>query len=221
MTHEQDRLHNRRGHKLAASSSRSSASAWASSFLDVGLVNLGRRFVRVVALVQQLRVGLAELIERNALVIGDGLELVQAQFVTVAAGQSRDCRIGTPLPSLGYHALHEGQSVAGQLIFALVHAATDLGGRHEFRQRQAKRLNHQPAIIVDFLQRIEGLFPPYVPFARAYCGRFPRCARGVRTSAQVRIASTVSFSSMCEWNVSYMARQFGWATSLMKRVRSA
>src|SRR5438105_2985546 len=46
---------------------------------------------------------------------------------------------------------HEGQSVAGQLLFTLVHLAPDFGRGCQLRQGQAKGFDHHPTVVAGLL----------------------------------------------------------------------
>ena len=60
--------------------------------------------------------------------------------------------LSTKLGRLPYgFALHERERVAGELFFALVHAAPDLGGGGEFGQGEAEGFDDHPAVVAGFL----------------------------------------------------------------------
>ena len=50
-----------------------------------------------------------------------------------------------------------------KLLFALVHASPDLGRGADFRQCEAECFDDHPAVVADFLQRVESLLPCDMP----------------------------------------------------------
>ena len=66
---------------------------------DVRFVCFDRRLIRILALVQQLRISLAQLIQRDALIVGNSLELIPTQFVAVTV----ILRFATAWARLIYH----------------------------------------------------------------------------------------------------------------------
>ena len=106
----------------------------------------------------------------------------------------------------------EGRSVARELLLARERCSPDLRCGGELGQRVAERLDHDPAVIADLGERVEGGVPwtcplPGVPrwFSDAW--------KWTSTSAHEISAVRGSFSSMWAWNVSYIIRQLGWSTS--------
>src|SRR5260370_1857817 len=72
--------------------------------------------------------------------------------------------------------LHETEPLRVDLLRAGEQVAPDAGGGRPRRQGPAKRLDHQPAVVVDLAQRLEGLRPVDVAGAR----RGPGVLSGVR-----------------------------------------
>src|SRR6185437_16498933 len=68
-----------------------------------------------------------------------------------------------PLPPFAFH---ERQSVAGQLVFALEHAAPDLRGGGQGGQREAEGFNHEPSVVARLFERVEAFLPMHVSLAR-------------------------------------------------------
>lgn len=61
--------------------------------------------------------------------------------------------------------LHEPQGVAGELVFRGIHPPPDFGRRRESGEGQSERLDHQPAVVLDFLEDAERGVPIDVPLA--------------------------------------------------------
>ena len=125
------------------------------------------------------------------------------------------------LPPLGDFGLHELQPVGGQLALVLRTSAA----RSSWPEAAFPATARRPRSPSGCRSRSRGARRRFRPSGRcprpACCGRSRKCGRGPGSPSSARIAAGVFFSSMCEWNVSYIILQRGWFTSRQKRAPSA